>query len=396
MKNSIYLALLTVLLFSNCEKDSDENPPVDNLPELNILDSRIIENQGSADMVFEVKATGTIETAISFNYTVEGISATPDEDFTATTGSATIEVGQTGTTINVGMLDDDINEVEEKFKVTIQDAQNATIKDAEAIGVIDDNDSPSSFNSDGYITEESYYGYELVWSDEFDGTELNSEDYNFELGDGCPNLCGWGNEELQSYTDDPSNINVENGLLTITATAITPTTFRSTRIQTKGKQEFEFGRIDIRAKLPEGQGIWPAIWMLGRNIDEVGWPACGEIDIMELVGHKPNVVHGTAHWGPQGRPNSTFVGSEYIIDEPFSEEFHVFSIVWEFNEIIWYVDETKFHTITPNTTQNEEYRFNQPFFFIFNVAVGGQWPGSPDETTVFPQKMEIDYVRVFQ
>ena len=141
--------------------------------------------------------------------------------------------------------------------------------------------------------------------------------------------------------------------------------------------------------------MWPAIWMLGANIDEVGWPACGEIDIMELVGHKPTSVIGTAHWGAPNNP-STFNSGHFSNGKDFSEEFHVFTLVWEVNELRWYVDETHFHTINRDIVGNAEYRFNQEIFLIFNVAIGGNLPGSPDETTVFPQTMEIDYVRVFQ
>jgi len=188
---------------------------------------------------------------------------------------------------------------------------------------------------------------------------------------------------------------VADDKLVITATRLGSEGFRSAKIHTKDKREFRFGRIDIRAKLPEGRGIWPAIWMLGANIDEVGWPASGEIDIMELVGHQPNISHGTAHWGNSGDP-STFVGSSISLNEKFSEQFHVFSLVWEQNSLQWYMDETLFHTITPANTQGATYRFNAPFYMIFNVAVGGNWPGSPDASTVFPQQMEVDYVRVFQ
>ena len=142
--------------------------------------------------------------------------------------------------------------------------------------------------------------------------------------------------------------------------------------------------------------MWPAIWMLGQTIDDVGWPASGEIDIMENVGHEAGTAHGTAHWGPRGRGYSTFQGNSITLDEDLAERFHVFSIVWERDLIEWYVDETKFFTLTPASTGNETWRFNDDFFFIFNVAVGGNFPGPPDSTTEFPQQMEIDYIRVFQ
>jgi beta-glucanase (GH16 family) len=163
---------------------------------------------------------------------------------------------------------------------------------------------------------------------------------------------------------------------------------------TKAKKEFQYGRIDIRARLPYGQGIWPAIWMLGANIDDVGWPRCGEIDIMELVGHLPKVSHGTAHYDVDGWASK---GSSYALTtgQTFSDEFHVFTIVWEMNRIKWYVDYNKFFELSAQDVGGT-YPFNNPFFFIMNIAVGGNWPGDPDETTVFPQTMEVDYIRVFQ
>lgn len=173
--------------------------------------------------------------------------------------------------------------------------------------------------------------------------------------------------------------------------------YTSSRLITRGKREFRYGRIDIRAVLPEGRGLWPALWMLGRNITQVGWPACGEIDIMELIGSNPGRVLGTVHFG-----NSTaqrqFVGGSKTLPsgKKFSEEFHVFSLIWEQNRIRWLVDDEEYFEFTPAQSGGGPYPFNNHFFFIFNVAVGGTLPGSPDATTVFPQRMIVDYIRVFQ
>ncbi|MCL4163673.1 UNVERIFIED_CONTAM: hypothetical protein GTU68_065965 [Idotea baltica] len=173
--------------------------------------------------------------------------------------------------------------------------------------------------------------------------------------------------------------------------------YTSARIVTVDKKEFLFGRIDIRAKLPYGQGVWPALWMLGANFPEEGWPNCGEIDIMELVGHEAEKIHGTAHWGPAGQTYSNNHGDSIELDgEIYADKFHVFSIVWDFNTIKWYMDDTLYFSINQNTVGNQAYPFNQEFFFIFNIAVGGQWPGNPDFTTTFPQRMVVDYIRVFQ
>ena len=391
------ISLLTITLFvASCGGNTEvPEPEPATLPALVIQDGRIFENTGNSIMQFEVFPQGAVEQAINITYTVEGITAEPGVDFEATNGTVTLEVGANRTVIEVTILDDDLNEVDEKISVTLTDTDNAPINNPTAIGIIKDNDDPSNFDEEGYVTPDNYYGYELAWQDEFNEESLNSADYNFDLGDGCPNLCGWGNNELEWYTDESKNLFFENGKLVIQATQ-EGNSYRSAKIHTQGKQQFQFGRIDVRAKLPKGQGIWPAIWMLGTNINDVGWPACGEIDIMELVGHEPNIVHGTAHWGAQGSGSSIFKGSPISLSEDFAEKFHVFSLVWEPNQLVWYMDEVAFHTITPADMQGQEYRFNAPFYMIFNVAVGGNWPGNPDATTVFPQQMEVDYVRYFK
>lgn len=247
----------------------------------------------------------------------------------------------------------------------------------------------------GYTSPLSYDGYTLVWQDEFEGNQLNPNDWNYEIGNGD---WGWGNNELQYYRKE--NLEVKNGYLTITAKQqnFGNHSYTSSRITTKNKQSFLYGRVDIRAALPKGQGLWPALWMLGDAIDEVSWPACGEIDIMELVGGSKNGksdsrVHGTVHWEHNGE-HAEYGNSNYLSGSDFSKEFHVFSIVWDETKIRWYRDNILYNTI--EITQSQMSEFHEKFFFIFNVAVGGIWPGSPDTTTEFPQKLHVDYIRVFQ
>lgn len=392
----IFFALLS--LFTACEdKETMATVPVpdENQVTIDINGSTIMEGAGASTLQFEIKASMVLETSVDIDYTLTDLTATPGVDFTEPTGTISITAGSNSAMISIPIIDDEIKEVEEKIGITLTSVSNATIGNAIAVGVIKDNDQPSNFDAEGYITAEEHFGYELSWADEFTGDALNTDNYSYEFGSGCPDLCGWGNNELEHYTDAPANIRVADGKLVITATELEDQNYQSGKINTKGKQEFRFGRIDIRAKLPEGQGIWPAIWMLGTNINNVGWPACGEIDIMEMVGHQPNISYGTAHWGNAGDP-STHVSSSIRLDEKFSEKFHVFTLVWEQNDIKWYMDETHFHTINRDNMQGAAYRFNNFFYFIFNVAVGGNWPGRPDASTVFPQTMEIDYVRVFQ
>jgi len=238
----------------------------------------------------------------------------------------------------------------------------------------------------------SYNGYTLVWQDEFNGNAL-SADWVYDIGTGN---SGWGNNELQYYTNQ--NATVSGGVLQITAKqeAMGGQNYTSTRIKTQGKKSWKYGRIDIRAALPKGQGIWPALWMLGDNFSSVGWPSCGEIDIMEMIGGAGNnerTVHGTAHWSDNGAHAQ--YGDSYTLNTGiFADEFHVFSIVWNANGINWLLDNVVYNTL--NTTPAQLAEFQEKFFFIFNVAVGGNWPGSPDATTQLPQTMYVDYVRVFQ
>ena len=246
--------------------------------------------------------------------------------------------------------------------------------------------------STGYSTPLSYPNYTLVWNDEFDGTAL-SNDWGYDIGTGS---WGWGNNELEYYRTE--NAVVDSGVLTITAKQenFGGQSYTSSRIKTQGLQSFKYGRIDIRAALPYGQGIWPALWMLGDNFTSAGWPNCGEIDIMELIGggsYNNRTVHGTIHWDNNGT-YASFSGHNSLSSGVFAEEFHVFSIIWNSSSIKWLRDDIQYHQADINPAQLSE--FHQNFFLIFNVAVGGNWPGSPDATTIFPQKMYVDYVRVFQ
>lgn len=247
----------------------------------------------------------------------------------------------------------------------------------------------------GYTTPKAYNGYNLVWSDEFDGEALNENDWNYELGTGDN---GWGNNESQYYLRE--NTEVKNGFLTIIAKQqiYNTSNYTSSRITTQNKQSFKYGRIDIRAALAKGQGIWSALWLLGDNITSVSWPACGEIDIMELVGgtkpgNSDRVVHGTLHWENNG--NHAEYGTGHTLPNgDFSEEFHVFSVIWDEKYIKWYRDDILYSTV--DISPSRMSAFHQNFFVIFNLAVGGNWPGYPDATTKFPQRMHVDYIRIFQ
>ena len=241
----------------------------------------------------------------------------------------------------------------------------------------------------------AYPDMRLLWADEFDGDDVNLRDWNFDIGDN-----GWGNEEWQYY--QPKNATLQEGHLVITAREqrVGGSTYTSTRIKTEGEVEFTYGRVDIRAALPEGQGIWPALWALGANFRQVGWPRTGELDIMEMIGGRgrENTVHGTMHWNRGGlnAPYShTYQGGSYHLDSgKFSYGFHVFSMIRSPEGVTWLVDDIPFYSFQFTDAPDFD-AFQKPFFLIFNIAVGGRWPGYPDDSTNFPQRLVVDYVRVF-
>ena len=230
----------------------------------------------------------------------------------------------------------------------------------------------------------------LVWADEFDGKELNQDDWSLIVGDGCPQLCGWGNDELQVYND--RNHRVENGMLYIKAER-EGDHYTSTRINTKGKKAFQYGRFEVRAKLAVGKGVWPAFWLLGNNIDQVGWPLCGEIDVLEYVGRSPQEIftslHTKAAHGDDANTKTTHI-------EDIEEGFHTYTADWTKDQIAFYVDGQKVYTFAPKDKNQEVWPYNQPFYLLVNLAVGGNFGGKEVDHSVFPQEFVIDYIRVYQ
>ncbi len=387
MKNIFVFLILSGIICWGCEKTDEVVKPV-----ISIRFAEIIEgNNGIKTANINLSLDTPSEEDIVLTYFTKDSTAKASKDYVGISeGSIIIAAGQQTATIPLEIISDTDLEFTEYFTLRFAEPDNAVMSGSFTTVIIrDDDEYTIPRDADGFITPEQYDDLVLVWQDEFNGPVIDMNNWTFEYG-----ASGWGNQESQEYTDDEKNARIENGKLIITAVEGGGDTYTSARMITKGKQKFTFGRIDIRAKLPYGQGIWPALWMLGANIDEVGWPACGEIDIMELVGHEPYKTHGTAHYNNNGHE---FKGGAYAIgiNETFADEFHVFSILWEHNRINWYVDYNKFYEFTVDMTGNS-YPFNDPHFFIFNVAVGGLWPGYPDETTVFPQSMTVDYVRVFQ
>lgn len=246
----------------------------------------------------------------------------------------------------------------------------------------------------------------LVWSDEFNepaGTPPDPENWSYELGDGTEyGNPGWGNKELQYYTDDPANAATDGeGNLAITVREADgslecyygPCKYTSARLTSHGKAEFEYGRIEGRILLPEGSGVWSAFWSLGTDFKEAGWPLTGEIDFMEYVGRLPNVVYGTIH-GP-GHSGGESFGANYEFEQPPVTDFHVYSVEWAPDLIEWYIDGNLYHTATPADV-DPDWVYNDPVFLLLNVAMGGYFGGDVDPELSLPVAMVVDYIRVYQ
>lgn len=294
----------------------------------------------------------------------------------------------------IQLLGDEDVEQDETFSVIIENAEGAQIGTAIAtITLLNDDQGTVDIviPQTGYTTPESYPGMNLIWRDEFNAPALNASFWAYELGTGNG---GWGNQEAQYYRPDNTSIYQGNLVIEARKENFGGSSYTSSRLITRDGFSFKYGRVDIRAALPSGQGIWPALWMLGSNITTTGWPSCGEIDIMEIVGHEPNTLHGTAHWSGAGGGHIYLGGETTVANGTLQNEFHVYSIIWDDQQIRWLLDNQQYYSL--DITLADRTEFHENFFFIFNVAVGGIWPGYPDATTVFPQRMIVDYIRVFQ
>jgi beta-glucanase (GH16 family) len=245
-------------------------------------------------------------------------------------------------------------------------------------------------------------GFTLAWSDEFngaDGSSLDASTWTYDIGGN-----GWGNNELEYYTNRTQNAQIKSGNLVITAQKETYTgsdgvtrNYTSARLKTQGLFNQAYGRFEARIKIPAGQGMWPAFWMLGNNISSVSWPKCGEIDIMENIGKEPGTVHGSLHSSSTtSRTSDASAPFSLPAGQHFADDFHLYAVEWEPGTIRFYVDSNLYSTFTQSQwPAGGAWTFDHPFFILLNVAVGGDWPGSPDSTTVFPQQMLVDYVRVY-
>lgn len=241
-------------------------------------------------------------------------------------------------------------------------------------------------------------GYSLGWSDEFEDSNISMTNWNYETGDGTEYglPAGWGNNEKQIYTTSAANSSIKteggNSVLAITALQEDAGRFTSAKLTTKNLMTMRFGRIDIKAKMPEGQGIWPALWMLGYNIDEISWPGCGEIDIAEVLGHQTSTLNTTLHYTNSEKRHGQIQNTYHLSNSSLSDAFHIYTLEWNPQSLIFSLDGKELYQVMIDDDMKE---FQRSFYLILNVAVGGNLVGDPDESTVFPQTMYIDYVRVY-
>lgn len=389
----IFLFLSLLLIVTACD---DPNPTNNRFSQITAESITVAEANQIQEEAISIFLDNPSTQEIIVTYSTENGTALAGSDYRSIQGETlTIPPGEVTASITLTILADEFKEDNESFFVNLTSAINASINTERIEVTITDTDTlvepGTTISFEGYESPMEYEGYALIWNDEFEADQL-SDNYTFEIGTGGN---GWGNNESQYYREE--NTRLEDGYLVIEAKEeeFGDREFTSSRIITEGKKEFKYGRFDIRARMPYGQGIWPAIWMLGSNFRQVGWPFCGEIDIMEMIGGqgRESIIHGTVHWqSDQGYAN--YGHSKTLQDQTLASQFHVFSIIWDENSIEWLIDDQSYGSI--DTTPSHLDEFREEFFFIFNVAVGGNWPGYPDSTTEFPQEMWIDYVRVFQ
>lgn len=356
----LFLLFTVMVSLSSCKEDDPEN---NSDPENLQVEITLPEN-GPGVVIIKATALNTVEYKLFIGSATQAVASN-------TTGQFEYGFFLPGTYL---------------IEVRAYGSSGRYIKNERQISIISNN--PITVGQ-GYTTPLQYDGYQLVWNDEFQGNTLNTQFWTHETGAG-----GWGNNELQYYRQE--NTSVGGDVLTIEARKenYQGSNYTSSRLITRNKKSFTYGRIDIRALLPKGQGIWPALWTLGNNITSVGWPDCGEIDIMEMVGgsNRDKTVHGTLHWGNNGHAQ---YGQSYTLPSGiFADEYHVFTLIWDQTSMKWYVNDIKFNEVDITPVHMSE--FHLPQFFIFNVAVGGIWPGNPDASTQFPQQLKVDYIRVFQ
>lgn len=375
MRRSVITTLCLAGMFAFCNKSTSSVNSAISI--ITIYDVSQTRDSINSTVRFKISIAPQSVTQTKVDFATDAATAKSDSDYIPKSGTVTIDANQSEAFIDIPVIGRKLRQGIQIFYLKLSNAVGARLENDRATATL--------INA-GFTA--------LVWSDEFNGSSLNTLDWNYETGGN-----GWGNNELENYTSGTTNAYLQNGNLVIEAKKekLGSNSYTSARLTTNGKQSFTYGRVDIRARIPSGKGIWPALWMLGSNISTVSWPACGEIDIMENIGETtPSKTYGTAHWGVSSTSHLSGGGNFSLGSGLLSDSFHIYSIDWSADKIQWLIDGSKFYEITNQQITGGNFPFNKSFFFIMNVAVGGNWPGNPDGTTVFPQKMYVDYIRMYQ
>ncbi len=388
-----FLFFLCLSLYC-CSSDDDGMGQAD-LPDLLVTDASVVEgDNGSTAVEIAVTFSSVAASGSSFRFATRNGTAIAGEDFAIADGG-TVSVPASGRLDLVFQVLGDLNrEEDETFEVVFSNGNG--VKTDGVVSTItitndDERDNPFSIPEEGADSPTEYPGYTLAWADEFDDPSNFNRNFVQELGS---LYNGWGNNELQFYRAENTTIGDGHMIIEARRESAGGLNYTSSRVISKGKKSFTYGRIDVRAALPAGQGIWPAIWMLGTNIDQVSWPKCGEIDIMEMLGHETKTLHGTVHYANASGAHQ-FNGNEVEVEEGLNGRFNVFTVIWTEDYLEWRINNEAYHRVE-RSTLGENWVFDAPQYLLFNVAVGGNWPGNPDATTTFPQRMFVDYVRVFE
>ena len=375
------------LLMASCHTGGNE----ENTPTVKMKLRNDYEGTGQnkiLDVTVVLSSPATVPVTVTYS-TVDSTAKGGMDFIPITHGTLVFNPGETSKKINIELVSDSIMEFTESFKLMITNVENAKLAGPIlSITIYDDDLTRPTLLEDGYITPKSYPGMKLRFADEFNDSIINYFTWNYETGEGP-----WGVGQLQEFTDKSENLSVKNGKLRITAINNNGH-FTSGRINTVNTNSVHFGVIDIRAKLPSGRGIFPSIWLLNTDYNGSNWPKCGEIDIAALNGNIPSQIIGIAYYSASGPRNKEGFYSLPDYTNSFSDQFHIFTIIWQNDRIEWFVDYKKYMEIVQDDVGND-WPFNSSFYFYLDLVVGGTLVGDPDNTTVFPQTMEVDYIRAF-
>jgi len=379
-----FLIAAIAIALAACEGGGSNNTPAEILSKLSIDDVTLFEgSSGTTPFEFTISMDKAFSQPVTVSYSTADGTAKAGEDYTAVSNQTVIfQPGEKSKKITISVTADTQREGAETFTVNLSNVVNGVIAKGVGTGTIRDDDEGAAFTN-------------LVWSDEFDYTGLpDNKKWGYDVGG-----HGWGNNELQYYTKERSqNARVENGHLVIEARRenMEGREYTSARLVTKNKGDWKYGRIEVKARLPQGRGIWPAIWMLPTEWKYGDWPKSGEIDIMEFVGYEPDRVHGTVHTQSFNHSIGTQKGSSLRFTD-LATAAHIYAIEWYADKIDFFVDGERYFTFTNTNRGAADWPFDQTFHLILNVAVGGNWGGAQGvDASVYPQQFLIDYVRVYQ